>query len=315
MKIRSYSLLLVPLLALTGCDQMQSSLETAKTADNAVAPAADTGDVVVTVNGKTISKTVLDVYSGQREAKGAQDASRDSILNELIALELMRQEADNKGLGSQPVVIASINQLQRSALAGAAIKDFMEKNPVTDADARAYYDEKINIPGKEFKARHILVDTEDDAKAIISMLDSGKDFSELAKQKSTDSSAASGGDLGWFRPGQMVKEFADAAAALEKGHYTKTPVKTQFGWHVIMLDDVRDTTPPPFDDIKDRLKLGLAQQKLQKHMAELRKAATIVIAGGDTGGTDDSGQADSAEESGTSGQTDSPDSTGESGQQ
>jgi peptidyl-prolyl cis-trans isomerase C len=282
MKLRSYSLLLVPLLAITGCDQMQTSLDSARNdsktpATAETSAAAETGEVVATVNGSPITKAVLDVYSGQRMAKGAEEATPETMLNELITLELMRQEADSKGLGSQPVVVASIDQLQRSALAGAAIKDFMDKNPVQDEAIKTYYDQNIAAPGKEYQARHILVEKEDDAKNIISLLDTGTDFSELAKEKSTDSSGASGGELGWFSPGQMVKEFADAAAALEKGSYTKTPVKTQFGWHVILLEDVRDSTPPPFDDVKDRLKMGLANQELQKHIQQIRETAKIEI--------------------------------------
>jgi peptidyl-prolyl cis-trans isomerase C len=282
MKLRSYSLLLVPLLAITGCDQMQTSLDSARNdrktpATAETSAAADTSEVVATVNGTPITKAVLDVYASQRMAKGAEDSTPEAMLNELVTLELMRQEADSKGLGSQPVVVASINQLQRSALAGAAIKDFMDKNPVQDEEIKTYYDENIAVPGKEYKARHILVEKEDDAKNIISMLDSGSDFSELAKEKSTDSSGSAGGELGWFSPAQMVKEFSDAAAALEKGSYTKTPVQTQFGWHVILLDDVRDSTPPPLDDVKDRLKMGLANQKLQQHIQQIRETAKIDI--------------------------------------
>lgn len=282
MKIRSCSLLLIPLLAVTGCDQLQTSLNgdqaaSTTTADTASAAATDSSAVVATVNGSRITKDVLDVYAGQRMSKNAEDATPEAMLNELITLELMRQEADSKGLGSQPVVMASLNQLQRSALAGAAIKDYMDKNPVTDEDAKTYYDEQIGTPGKEYKARHILLESEDDAKAVIVMLDTGKDFSELAKEKSTGPSGPTGGELGWFGANQMVKEFSDAAAALEKGSYTKTPVQTQFGWHVIILDDVRDSTPPPFDEVKDRLKMGLANQNLQKHIAEIRETAKIDI--------------------------------------
>ena len=286
MKIRFCSLLLIPLLTSTGCDQLQTSLNGDKTASTpaadtataiATANATDSSEVVATVNGAPITRTVLEVYAGQRTAKGADEATTEAVLNELVTLELMRQEADSKGLGSQPMVIASLNQLQRSALAGAAIKDFMEKNPITDADAKTYYDEQIGVPGKEYKARHILVETEEIAKTVISMLDGGMDFSELAREKSTDSSGANGGELGWFSPQQMVKEFSDAAAALEKGSYTKSPVQSQFGWHVIMLEDVRDSTPPPFDEVKDRLKMGLANQSLQQHIQQIRETAKIEI--------------------------------------
>lgn len=279
MNIRLTTLLLVPLLTATGCDQLKTSLDTAKhtAAPEVTSAAVDDSPAVATVNGTPITRTVLDIYAGQRVAKGAEDASTDTMLNELITLELMRQEAVKNGLGSSPVVIASLNQLERSAMAGAAIKDFMDKNPVSDEQAKAYYDEQIAIGGKEYKARHILLEKEDDAKTVISMLDTGMDFGELAKEKSTGPSGPTGGELGWFSPGQMVKEFSDATAALEKGKYTEKPVQTQFGWHVIQLEDVRDITPPPFDDVKDRLKVGLANQNLQNHIKEMRAQAQVQV--------------------------------------
>jgi peptidyl-prolyl cis-trans isomerase C len=273
-----YSLLFVAsVLLATGCDQMQTALKTNGGTAGSTSPAL-TGEVVATVNGTPITQEVLDVYTGQRAAKAAgTETNRETILNELVALELMRQEAVAKGLTDQPLVVATLNQLERSTMAGAAIKNFMEDNQVTDEATRAFYDEQVGTPGKEYKARHILVETEDEAKNIITLLDSGQDFSELAKEKSTGPSGPSGGELGWFGAGQMVKPFADAAAAMEKGSYSKTPVETEFGWHVIMLDDVRDSTPPPYDDVKDRLKLMLANQALQKHLNELRESASIDI--------------------------------------
>jgi peptidyl-prolyl cis-trans isomerase C len=280
MKLRFFPLLLVALFAITACDQMKASLGTDKTEPAAAAQTVATTDsspVVATVNGTPITRNVLEVYAGQRMAKGANDTKPGDMLNELVTLELMRQEADREGLNAQPVVVASINQLTRSALAGAAIKAFMEKHPVTDADVKAYYDEKVAVPGKEYKARHILLKSEEDARKVIAQLDAGKDFAELARKESTGPSGKSGGELGWFSPTQMVKEFADATAALEKGKYTETPVHTQFGWHVIELEDVRDSTPPSFDEVKDRIKVGLANQKLQKHLAELRAKASIDI--------------------------------------
>jgi peptidyl-prolyl cis-trans isomerase C len=282
MNMRFYPLLLVPLFALTACDQMKASLSPGKTepaADTQAVASTDSSPVVATVNGTPITQNILEVYTGQRSAKGAGKAKPEEMINELVTLELMRQEADHEGLNAEPIVVASINQLERSALAGAAIKMFMKNNPVTDAEVKDYYDQKIATPTKEYKARHILLKSEEEARKVIAMLDSGKDFAELAKKMSTGPSGPSGGELGWFSPTQMVKEFADAAAALKKGQYTKTPVHTQFGWHVIELEDVRDSTPPSFDEVKDRIKLGLANQKLQKHIMELREKASIDIKG------------------------------------
>lgn len=277
MNYRPILLLLAPLVIATGCDRMQTALPTSP-ATSSSAAAALSGDVVATVNGNAITKEVFDVYSSQRAAKAhSADTSRETILNELVALELMRQEAVAKGLAKTPLVAATLDQLERSTMAGAAIKDFLDTEPVSDEDAKQFYEKQVGVPGKEYKARHILVKTEDEAKAVITELDKGKDFSELAKEKSTGPSGPSGGELGWFGAGQMVKPFADAAAAMEKGTYSKTPVETEFGWHVIMLDDVRESTPPPFDDVKDRLKLLLANQSLQQHINTLREAAKVEL--------------------------------------
>jgi len=179
--------------------------------------------------------------------------------------------------GLDPVISATLNQLERSTLAGAAIKAYMNDNEISDAELRTAYDSSIGTPGMEYNARHILVETEEQANEIIKALDEGGDFVELAKEKSTGPSGPQGGELGWFSAGQMVQPFSDAAAALEKGKYTRTPVKTQFGWHVIRLEDTREGTPPPFDDVKDRLRIMLANQKLQQHVEQVKNAAQIDI--------------------------------------
>jgi peptidyl-prolyl cis-trans isomerase C len=272
-----YLMLGAAMLSITGCDQMQTALQPDTTADST--PTAVTGDVIATVNGEAITQQVLDVYNRQRAAKGAQtdENNPDAALNELIALELMRQEAVSNNAGADPEISATINQLERSTMAGAAIKAFMTNNEVSDEAVRESYDTNIGVAGKEYNARHVLVKTEDEAKEVIKMLDAGSDFAELAKEKSTGPSGPAGGELGWFSPAQMVKPFSDAAAALEKGSYTKEPVQTQFGWHVIRLEDTRDSTPPPFEDVKDRLKMMLANQKLQQHVETVRNSAQIDI--------------------------------------
>jgi peptidyl-prolyl cis-trans isomerase C len=279
MNYRHYLVLIASLATVTGCDQMQSS--DPANSGNAAATEAPVleGAVVATVNNSPITQDVLDIYATQRKAQPGNEQSNteEAILNELIALELMRQESIKKGLDSKPVVIATLNQTTRTTLAGIAIKDFMASNPVTDEAAKVVYDEQMGAAGKEYNARHVLVADEDTANEVIKLLDSGSDFSELAKEKSTGPSGASGGKLGWFGAGQMVKPFSDAAAELEKGAYTKTPVQTQFGWHVIILDDVRESTPPPFDDVRDRIKMLLANQQLQAYVESLKGTATIDI--------------------------------------
>ena len=270
--------LLAALTLVTGCDKLPSAGQTDATAPAATAPAVE-GDVIATVNGTPLTQSVLDVYSAMRNSQNTIPEGSDpqAVLNELISLELMRQESISKGLNAQPTVVAALDQQERTALAGAAIKDFMNSNPVSDEAAQELYDDQVGKPAKEFNARHILVETEDEAKAVIAQLDKGSDFSELAKEKSTGPSGSSGGKLGWFGAGQMVAPFSEAAAKLNKGEYTKEPVQTQFGWHVIILDDTRESTPPPFDDVKDRLKMLLANQQLQQHVEELKSSANIEI--------------------------------------
>lgn len=279
MNYRHTLVLIAALAAVSGCDQMQSGSRT--DAGNTATTAAPvvTGVVVATVNNSPITQDVVDVYASQRKAQGGEQQanSEEAVLNELISLELMRQDAVNKGLDSQPVVVAALDQQTRTALAGAAIKDFMASNPVSDEAARALYDEQIGVAGKEFNARHILVADEETANGVIELLDSGSDFSELAKEKSTGPSGPSGGKLGWFGADQMVKPFSEATATLEKGAYTKTPVQTQFGWHVIVLDDTRESTPPPYDDVKDRIKMLLSNQQLQQHIETMKSSANIEI--------------------------------------
>ena len=260
-----------------GCDQPQS-IRQAATATAAPMPE---GPVIATVNGAPIMKSVLDVYGAQRNAKQNKGEQVDDqeILNEVISLELMRQESVKNGLDTSPTIVATLDQQTRTLLAGAAIRDFVQKNPVSDEQARAVYDREIGKPGTEYKARHILVKTREEAEKIISELDKGGDFSALAREKSTDTSASEGGDLGWFSTAQMVQPFSDALAGLKKGSYTEEPVQTQFGWHVILLEDTRESTPPAFDDIKDRLKVLVANQQLQQHIQQVREAAKIEIIG------------------------------------
>jgi len=282
MKYPYYLALITSLAALTGCDQVQnndSSADNNATASTVAETPAAEGVVIATVNGQPITSSELAVYSGQRKPPNntPEANSEEVIMKELVSLELMRQESISKGLDKQPMVIATIDQQERTALAGAAIQDFLANSPVTDDDAKKFYDEQMGKATSEFNARHILVKEQDEAVAIIDLLDKGGDFSELAKEKSTGPSGASGGELGWFNESQMVKPFSEAAAQLEKGQYTKTPVQTQFGWHVIILDDSRASTPVPYDDVKDRIKMLLANQNMQQHVEELRNAANIEI--------------------------------------
>ena len=277
----------------------QTAGDPAGTADMAAAP---TGKVIATVNGSAITQPVLDVYMEIRNTQNPNKAADEAtVLEELISLELMRQDGISKGLNTQPAVAASLDQQQRTVLASAAIKDFLSNNPVSDETAKELYDNQIGKAGMEYNARHILVTTQEEATEIIKQLDNGGNFEELAKEKSTGPSGKTGGKLGWFAPAQMVKPFSDATAKLEKGAYTKEPVQTQFGWHVILLEDSREITPPAFEDVKDRVKLVAANQQLQAHIQQLRQSASIEITA-DAAGAAPADDATTAEESAPAGE-------------
>ena len=166
---------------------------------------------------------------------------------------------------------------RQTILINELFADFQKRNPVSDADLKAEYDKAVaSQGGKEYKARHILVEKEDEAKAIIAQLKKGGKFEDIAKKSSKDpGSGANGGDLDWAAPGNYVKEFSDAMVALQKGKMTETAVKSQFGYHIIRLDDTRDTQFPKFDEVKPQIAQQLQQQKLAKYQEDLRAKAKV----------------------------------------
>jgi peptidyl-prolyl cis-trans isomerase C len=273
--------------ALSGCDQMPMNASNeagddsqASAAEGTTAPAADTSEVIATVNGAPITRNLFEVYKAQRNQGRPGDPNGQNpevVLDELINLELASQDGIRQGIDQQSEIVAQIAQQRRAVVASATLQQQLADHPVTDEELQAFYTEKTADVGQEFKARHILLKDEETAKNMIAELDKGADFGELAKEHSTGPSGPKGGELGWFAPGQMVKPFSDAVAKLEKGAYTKEPVKTQFGWHVIMLDDVRDLTPPPLEQVKKQLKVVMQNQRLKDYVAGLREKAAIEI--------------------------------------
>jgi peptidyl-prolyl cis-trans isomerase C len=172
-------------------------------------------------------------------------------------------------------VAAQLRVLRMNVLSEAAMRKYLDEHPVVDADLSAEYDTQVAAVPMEYSARHILVEDKATAEAIIVQLNGGGDFAKLAKEKSKDPSAGNGGDLGWFALQTMVKPFADAVAALEKGKYTTVPVQSQFGWHVILLQDTRKPTLPTLAEVKDRLQEMVQRKKIQTHVEELKKQAGI----------------------------------------
>ena len=249
-----------------------------KTADSAGATAK--GPAVATVNGKAISKSRVDMIVEQGARSGRPDSpeTRKAIIDQLALQTVVADEAVKKGLDKTPAVAEQIEAVRQSILANAYVQDFIKSNPVSDESLKAEYERiKGTITGTEYKARHILVEKEAEAREIIAKLkkDPGS-FAKLAAEKSKDpGSKANGGDLGWFDPRGMVPEFGAAVSKLEKGKITETPVKTQFGYHVIQLEDSKPVEAPPFDEVKPELAQQLGQQNLKKQLDDLKAKAKI----------------------------------------
>jgi peptidyl-prolyl cis-trans isomerase C len=232
------------------------------------------------VNGKPIKQSLVDYIAKDAAARGQKvdDNIRSIIVNKLISSEVVAQEAQKSGFDKQPDYLAKEELMRRELLVNSYLQDYIKKNPITDATLKSEYDKyKAAMGDKEYKASHILVKTEQEAKDIVAQLAKGGDFAKIAKEKSLDpGSKEKGGDLGWFPPAAMVKPFSEAVSRLQKGLYTTTPVQTQFGWHVIKLEDTRDAQPPAFDKVKDELRNSLQKQQLEKLVADLRAKAKIV---------------------------------------
>jgi peptidyl-prolyl cis-trans isomerase C len=239
--------------------------------------AADEDAVVATVNGTKITEWTVQRYAKQRGLPpGMGRDQRGALIEELINRELIYQDALSIGVDKTPAIQSEIEHMKVNIIASAMLNRSSDRFEVKEADMKAEYDKrKGELGGKELKARHILLENEADAKAVIVELDKGADFATLAKERSTGPSAAQGGDLGWFQPGQMVKEFSTAAQKLTKNSYTKTPVKTQFGWHVILLEDSRNVKPPAYEAVKEQIRVGLQNQLMEKYIGGLRDKAKI----------------------------------------
>jgi peptidyl-prolyl cis-trans isomerase C len=233
---------------------------------------------VATVNNKPIPKQREEAWAKQLQQQGQQDTPelRKMIKEELIRREVFLQEAQKRGLPDQPDVKFQIDIQRQNTLIQALMRDELKKNPVTDAQVQAEYDKQKAAAGqKEYRVRHILVEKEDEAKGIIDKLKKGDKFEDLAKVSKDPGSAAKGGELDWAGPDSYVKPFSEAMMKLEKGKFTDTPVQSQFGWHVIRLEDVRDAQFPPLAQVNSQIRETLQQQKVQGFVEDLRKKAKV----------------------------------------
>ena len=232
-----------------------------------------------TVNGKAITNAKIDLMVKQVVAQGKQTDSpqlRDAIKRELIGREVLIQEADKQGFGTRPEVKASLENARQSIVINAMLADQVRKNPIKDADIKVEYDKyKTQMGDKEYHVRHIVVPTEEEAKGVIAKLKTGSKFEDLAKAQSKDGAAANGGDLYWASAGSYVPEFSNAMVALKKGAVTEVPVKTQYGYHVIKMEDSRPFKMPPFEEAKQQFAEQMQQRKLQAFREELMKKAVV----------------------------------------
>src|SRR5471030_338235 len=233
---------------------------------------------IAVVNGKAIPAAKVDQMVKQVVAQGQQPDSpqlRELVKKDLIGREVLIQEADKQGFGTKPEVKAAIENARQSIIINAMLADYVKKNPVKDTEIKAEYDKyKAAMGEKEYHSHHILVATEQEAKDIIAKLKAGGKFEELAKV-SKDGSANNGGDLGWMVPGKLVKPFADAMVALKNGQITETPVKTEFGYHVIKLEESRPTKLPALEEVKGQVAEALQQKKIAVYRDELMKKAKV----------------------------------------
>jgi peptidyl-prolyl cis-trans isomerase C len=239
-------------------------------------------ETLLTVNGQAVSKHMYGLYFQDR-TRNMQDAQSSpqmqmNVLNELANVLIVAQDAEKQGIDKQPEIEATLTLLKAKLLTQTAIQEYAKNNQPTEEQIKTFYEaEYANQSSKEYKARHILVKDEEAAKKLITELDGGANFAELAKTHSTGPTGKNGGDLGWFDAEQMVKPFSDAVVAMEKGSYTKTPVQTQFGWHVILLEDSRDAEVPSLEGVRGNIITSLQQKSLAAYMQGLRDKSNIVF--------------------------------------
>ena len=232
------------------------------------------------VNGVSIPQALVDMRTKDAITQGQADSTElhKAILEDLISIEVMAQEATRLDLDKSDDVMQQTEMARQSVLANAFVQDYVKNHPINEEQLTQEYDQrKAQFGDKEYNVRHIMVDTEGEAKSIIALLaKKGNKFEKLAAEKSRDAdSAAHGGSLGWAVPNSFVPPFANALRNLKKGERTKEPVKTEFGWHIIMVDDIRDLKSPPFDEVKPQLLQRLQRQAIKKAIDDLRAKAII----------------------------------------
>ncbi len=295
---------LAGVLTLTGCGGNGSDSQSSST------DAPEPDEVVSRVNGQAISATALNAQV-QAQSQQGQPASKQQALDRLVDLMVLAQKAEEQGLPQQPEIAAKIKRQRASILAQHLVRaELSDFEPSEEELRKAYEQQTSGEAAKEYKASHILLEEEAKANDMIAQLDEGAEFAALAEEHSTGPTGKRGGSLGWFEAGQMVEPFNKALQALEPGNYSDQPVKTQFGWHVVRLEDVRTKEKPKFEDMKSELRNQLVSQHVQDYIASLRDDAEIEtnLASEGDGGSGDSASGESS--GGSGGESDSGGSSG-----
>ena len=234
-------------------------------------------DTIATVNGKAIPKSRADALVAAQAGSGQADTPelRKMVHDELVRREVLSQEAMKDGFDRKPEVIPQLTLARQGVLIQAYVGSYVRAHPVTDEQIRKEYDAvKAQLGNKEYKVRHILVKTQEEANDIIARLKKGEKFEDLAKL-SIDPSKERGGELGWTAPSNFVKPFAEAMLKLEKGKYTDAPVQSEYGFHIIQIDDIRDLKLPAFEEAKAQIAQHMQQQMVEKHIGELLAKSTV----------------------------------------
>lgn len=267
---RSFSFLLVS--ALCACSR--------ETPDTAGDDALGTARVAV-VNGEPLPESVLRIYTLATERRDLDELSgedRERILNDVIGLELLAQQGEKDGLASSRTLAAQIELQRLQTIARAAATDYMEKNPPSDADLQAIYEENLpRLSGQQYKLRHILVETQSEAETVIAELNQGADFIALAQARADGPTGPNGGELGWLTEDSMPPSFAEVVRSLTAGAYSSQPVQTDAGYHVVLLEAAQASIPPSLEDIRAELMSAAERKRLDDYIKSLRDAATVTI--------------------------------------
>jgi peptidyl-prolyl cis-trans isomerase C len=265
-------------LSITACGKGQQAATPPAAATDKTAAAAPAP--VATIDGTPISRQEYDIYLKSllqgRPPVELTAEQRNQVLDEMINMQLLATQGAKEGLDKDKDVASRLNVVRWRVLADAESQKYLKDKEPTDAELHSEYDTDIAAMDKtEYHARHILVASKDQADQIIKKIKGGAKFEDVAKAQSTDGSKANGGDLGWFTLTRMAKPFGDAVKTLKKGEMTQEPVQTQFGWHVIKLEDTRESATPPFEQVKQQVTNGVIQKKLQTYVDSLKKTAKI----------------------------------------